>query len=77
MSASITTSGHVVVADDDGVVVVPATELAATLIAGEKRRPMSRKRGRNWRLGYLGWTFMKCVQHLRTGLRYVERLEDA
>jgi len=64
--------GDVVVADDDGVVVGPATELAATLLRARSGRQMKRKKGEIGVRGYLGWTFMKCVQHLKR-LGYVCR----
>jgi 4-hydroxy-4-methyl-2-oxoglutarate aldolase len=45
--------------------VVPATELAATLVAGERRQANEEEKREKLASGVLGLDLMKCVQHLR------------
>jgi 4-hydroxy-4-methyl-2-oxoglutarate aldolase len=59
-------------------VVVPATELAATLIAGERRQANEEEKREKLASGVLGLDLYEMRPALeKAGLRYVERLEDA
>lgn len=69
--------GDIVVADDDGVVVVPALDIADTLAAAEKRQASEVGKRAKLADGVLGLDLYNMRETLAaTGLRYVERLDD-
>jgi regulator of RNase E activity RraA len=57
--------GDIIVADDDGVVVVPAADIADTLAAAEKRQASEEGKRGNWHPVCWDWTFMKCAQRFK------------
>jgi 4-hydroxy-4-methyl-2-oxoglutarate aldolase len=57
--------GDIIVAEDDGVVVVPAADIADTLAAAEKRQASEDEKRQKLASVYSEWTFMKCVQRLK------------
>jgi 4-hydroxy-4-methyl-2-oxoglutarate aldolase len=69
--------GDVVVADDDGVVVVPHSQVEVTIIAaGERANREARKRAR-LQAGELGLDLDNMRPALqKAGIRYYDRLED-
>ena len=69
--------GDVVVADDDGVVVVPVADIASTLAAAEQRQANEECNRSKRASGELGRDLYDVRPALeRAGLRYVDRIED-
>jgi 4-hydroxy-4-methyl-2-oxoglutarate aldolase len=69
--------GDIIVADDAGVVVVPAAEIADTLAAAEKRQASEEGETGKLASGVLGLDLYEMRPALeKAGLRYVKKLED-
>jgi hypothetical protein len=58
-------AGDIIVAEDDGVVVVPATDIADTLAAAEKRQASEDEKRQKLASDELGADLYECVQRLK------------
>jgi 4-hydroxy-4-methyl-2-oxoglutarate aldolase len=66
-----------IIVDDDGVVVVPAADIADTLAASEKRQASEDEKRQKLASGVLGLDLYEMRPALeKAGLRYVKKLED-